>query len=222
MQSPFSCLPPVLNAIEQTLSPARLARFDESAEGNKHLALRLYVWNARLCEEFYLPLQLAEVAVRNAIHYTLTRRYGQNWFENSSITSQLLDRYQRELQMLVESLREKFRSGFSADRVVAGLTFGFWVNLLTARYENLLWQQGLQRSFPHIERSLGRRAAHAKIDQLRLFRNRVAHHYAIFDQSPTTEYRNIQEILSWVCPETVWLMRELANPARVIGARPRS
>ena len=51
------------------MSPARLDRFVPAARGDRNHALRLYIWNARLCEKFYLPIQLAEVTMRNAIHH---------------------------------------------------------------------------------------------------------------------------------------------------------
>jgi hypothetical protein len=62
---------------------------------------------------------------------------------------------------------------------------------------------------------------HNAADRLRRFRNRVAHHNAIFDKGPTAEYRNIQNIIGWICPETLWLMRQLSNPASVINRRPK-
>ena len=71
MQLTFSCTPSALKNIEGTISPARLGRYAGSAGVDKQKALQLYVWNARLCEAFYLPIQLCEVAIRNAIHGAL-------------------------------------------------------------------------------------------------------------------------------------------------------
>ncbi len=48
------------------------------------------------------------------------------------------------------------------------------------------------------------------------------HHYAIFDKGPTDEYRNIRTLLQWMCPETLWFMSELSNPAAVLQRRPTS
>jgi hypothetical protein len=59
MQYLFSCLPNTYDGIEETLSHARLARYlpaARAANGDHHLALRLYIWNSRLCEAMYLPL----------------------------------------------------------------------------------------------------------------------------------------------------------------------
>ena len=202
------------------MSPSRLARYRGASQYDRYLALRLYVWNARLCEEFYLPLQMAEIAIRNTIHQTIMRRFGNQWFSDSRFTSQLTQKYQDELPRVAQQERDAHRGAFTVDHLVSGMTFGFWVHLLTARYENLLWQQGMKRSFPYIG-NLTRVDVHTSVDQLRTFRNRVAHHSAIFDRRPTAEYANLQTIVSWVCPETVWLIKQLSNPAKIIGNRPR-
>lgn len=220
LQAPFSCVPAVLTAVEATMSPARLRRYSRDTAGDKHHALRLYVWNARLCEEFYLPIQIAEVSIRNAINRPLTRGFSEAWFDNPSFTSQLIPKYQAEVQKV--SSEQKFLRGrdFAPDHVVAALTFGFWVHLLTRRYEQILWQGGVFRSFPHMPKGRTREDAYEAIDQLRNFRNKVAHHYAIYDQRPAIEYKNLLQIVDMICPETSWLITQLANPAKVINSRP--
>jgi hypothetical protein len=202
------------------MAPARLARFGRGITTDRHYCLRLYVWNARLCEEFYLPCQMAEVAVRNAIHSTLTRRFSTKWFDNAGFTSRLVVKYRDELQRVVGNQTKVRGVSLTEDHIVAELTFGFWVHLLTARYEDLLWQGGMFRSFPHAG-ALERQHVHDKVDQLRHFRNKVAHHFAIFDQRPVVENRNLMELVEMICPETAWLIRQLANPAKIISAKPR-
>ena len=222
MQQPFSCVPSVYASLESTISSARLARYLPEARNDKHYAVRLYVWNARLCEEFYLPLQIAEVSVRNAIHKTLIRRFGVDWHDNAAITGLLTAKYQKELADVVQSEKGARGSGFTADHVVQGMTFGFWAHLLTARYDQILWQGGVVRSFPHISRQTTREDVHGRVDRMRNFRNKVAHHFAIFDRSPTAENLNIQEVIAMICPDTLWMVKELSNPVRVLSKKPRS
>lgn len=219
MQLSFSLTPESLKDFECAIAPARLARFaDDSA--CLHKAMRCYVWNARLCEEFYLPLQTAEVCVRNAIAATLERRFTRNWHLGTSVPGLLTEKYRTHLEEVVK--REAARKGdaMTVDHVISGLTFGFWVNLMTARYSNLLWQQGVRRCFPSAPPELGLNDAHSKIDQLRKFRNKVAHHFAIYDQSPLREYNNLLEVLGWVSPTSVWFVKQMSNPAKVINQRP--
>lgn len=214
-------MPSVLHQIEQAISPARLARYLPAAGGDKHLALRLYVWNARLCEEFYLPLQTAEICVRNAIAQTLIRRYSAAWYDSPSVMALLTLRYADELRELVRSEKRNRGAAFTGDHVVSGLSFGFWVSWMTTRYEQHIWMMGVRRSFPNAPATLDLATAHAAVDQLRKFRNKVAHHYAIFDRSPMAEYQNLETVLGWIAPEALWFLRQMSSPPRVINARPR-
>ena len=68
-----------------------------AAGGDKHKALRLYVWNARICEAFYLPLQLAEVTIRNRIHAGVILRYGTGWELQGRFLCTLPQRLRSEL-----------------------------------------------------------------------------------------------------------------------------
>lgn len=34
------------------------------------------------------------------------------------------------------------------------------------------------------------------------------------------EYQNLLELVALICPDTEWVIRQLANPARVISSRP--
>ena len=221
LQAPFSCVPSTLDAIEAAMSPARLMRFGRGTTSDRHYALRLYVWNARLCEEFYLPCQIAEVTIRNAIHSTLSRRFSDMWFDNAGFMGQMVGKYATEVVRVAKAQRALRGTAFTADHLVAEMTFGFWVHLLTSRYEDLLWQGGVFRSFPNVPEGVTRENVYLRVNRLRNFRNKVAHHFAIFDQRPTTEYRNLIELVEMVCGETAWMIRQLANPARVISAKPR-
>lgn len=197
-------------------------RFTPADTGCKHHALRMYVWNARLCEEFYIPLQTAEICVRNAISETLTRRFTRGWYASPTMNGFLTEKYRKELAEIVRREQQRKGAEFTVDHVVSGLSFGFWVHLITSRYDSHLWMQGVQRTFPHAPATLDREKAHEKIDQLRRFRNMVAHHYAIFDRGPLREYQNLEAVLGWVSPDSVWLIRQLSSPARVINTRPNA
>lgn len=220
MQHPFSCVPARFNAIETTISAARLARYLPEARGDKHLALRLYVWNARLCEAFYLPTQLAEVAVRNAIHKPVSLRFKAQWYSAVAFQSMLPPRLARELYNVVTEEQRLKRGSFSENHVIAGLSFGFWVSLLTNSYDKHLWATGMAKSFPHLPAGLTRQNVYDDVDRLRQWRNRIAHHNAIFDKSPRHELANTLKILSWICPETQWFANELSNVERVLSNKP--
>lgn len=203
------------------MSAARLGRYVAAAGGDRHLALRLYVWNAQLCEEFYIPLQFTEVAIRNAINWRLCHLYSDRWFQEVRFTGIIPNRHKDELANTVAEERAKRGSGFAVDHVVAGMSFGFWQNLMGRALSHNLWRTGIRSGFPYAPAATKREDVYQNMDRMRNFRNAVMHHYAIFDKGPTAEYQNLRELLSWICPETLWLMSQLSNPAAVLQRRPK-
>jgi hypothetical protein len=69
-----------LNALWNTLSPRRLAKYFEAAGENRERAIRLYLWNAQVGAAFHLPIQTCEVALRNRIEAVLGTMFGGQWF----------------------------------------------------------------------------------------------------------------------------------------------
>lgn len=73
------------------MSQARLARYLPAAKGDRFHALRHYVWNARLCEEFYIPLQFSEIALGTLYIADLGRctEITGSTFQGSPMSSQI-------------------------------------------------------------------------------------------------------------------------------------
>jgi hypothetical protein len=220
MQYYFSLLPHALASIEKTLSTALLARYLAAAKGDKNRAIRLYIWNADLSREFYFPIQLTEVALRNSIHNQLTALYGNPWFEARALLSAIPERTQVEVTKV--AALERFQRGpaFTVDHVVAGLSFGFWLSLLNSSMTERLWSGNIRPIFPHLPPTLHQPDVHKRLEKLRQFRNAVMHHYAIFDKGITAEWENIKLILGWICPTTAQFMMQLADPKKVLSAKP--
>jgi hypothetical protein len=219
MQYPWSPVPKALAGIEKTMSPARLARFTPGS-GDKNHALRIFVWNARLCEEFYIPLQMTEVSLRNGITRRLVGQYGNDWFQDHRFITTIPDRHKDEIREVTASEKMKRGGSFTGDHVIAGLSFGFWLNLMGNSVAHILWKQSLYAPFPNLPAGVTRNDIYLRLDQFRKFRNAVMHHYAIFDKGPVAEYQNIRTLVGWMCSDTLWLMHELANPAAIIQQRP--
>jgi hypothetical protein len=221
MQYPFSAVPSVLANLENTLSPQRMGRYLVAAKGDKHKVLRLYVWNARLCEAFYLPCQLAEVAVRNRLHAILSRKFSANWHLDNSFISPLPKRFQDELKHAIQDCRWDHGGAMTVNHVVGSLAMGFWCHLLTQNFDHILWLNGMRNAFPGLPRNQQRQDVYNKVDRLRQWRNRIAHHGVIIDKNMKDEIANIELILSWICPDTTWFMTETCAVQYVINQRPR-
>ncbi|NIE54750.1 CAAX protease [Pantoea sp. Ap-870] len=71
------------------------------------------------------------------------------------------------------------------ERVISGLDFGFWTNLLTAEYEeprnsSLLWPHLTSDVFPARPGGIRRHHLESKFTRIRDLRNRLAHHEAVW------------------------------------------
>jgi hypothetical protein len=220
MQLAFSCVPETFQAIEGSLSEARLGRYLGDSRNDRQYALRLYVWNASLCEAFYLPSQVAEVAIRNTIHKALFDKHGPDWFDRGSFLCTLPDRLRSELKDVIRQERRQYGAAMNVNHIVSGLSFGFWQHLLTKNYENVFWPNYFPSSFPHKPKKITRQDLWDKVDRLRTFRNRLAHHKPIFDRFPKLENQNLLELLSWVCLETRWFVETTSRVDQAISLKP--
>ena len=211
----------LLTGLEAAFSPERLGTYVQAAQGDREKALRLYTWNTALCAAFYGPLQALEVALRNAAHRELTKCYGEDWYDNPAAG---FDRSSRERIADAKIVAARAGHAVTPSRMVAALSFGFWVALLRsggridraghkADYEMTLWRPALRAAFPH-RTPLTRPQAHRALDRLRLLRNRVAHHEPIFEQSLVEDYHRILDVAGWISADVRgWIERHSRVPA---------
>jgi hypothetical protein len=220
MSLTFSCLPATIVNIQGTLSAPRLARYFGGAGDDLHHALQLYVWNARICEAFYLPTQICEVAARNAIHTALRDKHGVNWYQREAFLRTLPDRLKSELKSVIRTETTSYGQGMTVNHLVSGLSLGFWLHLLTSNYDGVFWPACFPVCFPRMPVGTERKEIYQKLDRFRIHRNRVAHHKPIFDRTPMAEYQNILDLLGWICTDTQWFVRSISRVPQTISARP--
>ena len=206
-----------------SISPERMSTYLRAVEGDREKAFRLYAWNTAVSAAFYASLQGLEVALRNAMHVRLASRYGAEWYDNeeAGIDGGGLAR----IATAKEGLRRHNREP-KPPRVVAALSFGFWISLLgsggrlvddsgrrKADYEKSLWRPALRGAFPYHHGALIRKQAHSPLDQLRLLRNRIAHHEPIFERDLREDHERILEVTGWISPGTrEWIERHSRTP----------
>ncbi len=220
----------VLDALQASLSPERFATYLAATSGDRGQALQLYTWNTAVSAAFYGPLQGLEIALRNAMHRELSRLYGVAWYDNPAPG---LD--QGALERIRSAKDELRRSRYQVDspHLVATLSFGFWVSLLgrggrgpspagpKRDYDMTLWRPAFHKAFPRAR--LRRADVHARLDYLRTFRNRIAHHEPIFSRHLTADHDSVliatgwmsEEVREWIAhhsrvPQLLTLPREVA------------
>jgi hypothetical protein len=183
--------------IEDALSLERFSRYVGWAGGDRRAAVELYSLNARISEALYIPIHGLEIALRNRIHTVMTAAEGERWFETDGRLA--APHQQDQLATAIAEIEEAGKEA-SAGRIVAALTFSFWTAMLSPAYENL-WRTTLNRIAETEEgKRLPRKSFSRPLTQIRLLRNRTAHHEPILHWNLVKHHGNILQLTRWLSP----------------------
>ncbi|WP_030545867.1 hypothetical protein [Streptomyces albus] len=179
----------------RALSRPRLSRYVVAAQGEPLTAVRLYWWNVEICGALYGPLHCLELALRNALHDQLSRKYGRSdWWEAAP-----LDGVTKRLVMEARRKCERRRVVPTADSMVAELSFGFWVSLLSRTYDRGMWVPSLHKAFPYLDQP--RKRLYDGLTSLVLLRNRIMHHEPVHHRDLSADHAKIYRMLGYISPE---------------------
>lgn len=183
--------------IEAALSLERFGRYVAWTGGDRRAAVELYSLNARISEALYIPIHGLEIALRNRIHTVMTDAHGERWFESEGM---LAAPHQRDQLATAVADIEQGGKEASAGRIVAELSFSFWTAMLSPVYENL-WRATLNRVAETDDgKRLPRKSFSRPLTQVRLLRNRTAHHEPILHWNLTKHHGNILQLTRWLSP----------------------
>jgi hypothetical protein len=199
-------------ALESAISRQRLEKYLAANGDDLDLALRLYERNLRLSEAFYVPLQSLEVCLRNIAHNQMSATYGPDWLTDQ-VAAPLND-FSRS--MVNEAVRE-IDGAATAGKIVAELKFAFWVGLMSHQYDNTLWRSAMHRCF-RASGSKKRAVVHGRLNAIRRFRNRVAHHEPIFHKRLDVTHGEVIEALGWMCRDTQAWTAHLSRVPEVLNS----
>jgi hypothetical protein len=202
---PSSYTPQFLASIERTVTRERLRRYLGATHQDIANALLLYEYNVALSEALYGLLHGLEVTIRNSMHHVLTANYGTPaWYDRAPLSTYWTERI----------ADAKGRVGTTTPgKVIAELTLGFWVELLSRSNQNTLWfGKHLAMAFPNT--ALRRDQIHARFKIVQLLRNRISHHEPILTTRNTLytghDFLSLAELLEcveWVCTEAAQWMK---------------
>lgn len=188
------------NDIISNLSSYRFDTYLLLADHDTNLAFNLYLYNSRLAKSLLFPLHILEVTLRNKISLILHNDFGTDWHKSSNFTSILTPKSNTSLNLTLSRVKPKVND------VIAGLSFDFWSNLFRHEYDRSLWQKNMPLLLPYHPSSITRKVFQRKISGINHIRNRIAHHEHILKENISDIYKNILEIISWICPETsLWV-----------------
>ena len=164
---------------EIAFSAARLNWYLVACGGNRSKALSLYRHNVKLCQKFYGILNVFEVVLRNAINRHYQNYFNdRDWIRNQCADGGMLDRapQRMEIERTVTMLERQGK--YSNDRLVSSVTFGFWTYL----FNRIPFRSGgmnLLQIFPNRTPGLTQWPIYNELQEIKTFRNRIAHHEAI-------------------------------------------
>jgi hypothetical protein len=186
--------------LEAALSSERLSAYGQDNPG-PCIVMARYLWNIAICETLYSPLQMCELALRNAIHAAMTACYGQlGWYDMVDLAAWGYSQVDEAKQRIAKAGKP-----VTPGRVVAELHFGFWTSLFEDHYERRtkFLPKGIKKVFPGMPKSQHKRKGiKARLEQIRQLRNRVFHHERIIHwKDLPDQHAHIIETLGWISPE---------------------
>ena len=188
---------------EKVFSEKRMERYFILYPNDESRAVKHYQSNIKLTEAFYTSLSVLEVALRNALSRELKTMTGRDdWYVIFANTPGLtnLNKYITQATKQIAGRHEQI----TTSKIIAELTLGFWVSLLNAEYERLLWKD-LRRAFPYIpKKDRKRKNVSAPLNRFRAFRNRVFH-----NESICWNMKKVQEIHDELLLVLEWINKDL-------------
>lgn len=185
-------------ALDSHLMPARLAPYVQACGGDVAKARRLYVWNIEISGAFWGPISGVEIAFRNTIHRALASHIGRpDWWHDSAVHQpDVAKAHEEEGRLQRQRRRISHAPPLTADDVVASLSFGFWSSIVAgpsnAFEQNRFWHICLRLAFPNWRYrpgTTGRKDFVRRVEVLRKFRNRVAHHEPLHHRRLADDHR---------------------------------
>lgn len=196
------------------LGRPRFQRYVDAQGGCHAEAVSLYEWNVKVSAAFLEVLCHVEVLLRNAIdeEFPATDRQNPLSILDADVwlcdpTTLTIESRQKVDEAICRLHRERKRP--TRDRVIASLSFGFWQALFSGTYEEL-WRSTIFKAFPQGNGS--RREIANLVGPILHFRNRIAHHEAIFFSNLERQHARIVRLARLIDEEAE---RYIAGQSRV-------
>lgn len=218
---------PLDEELERFLSSARYSRYQQAVQGHPGVtAASLYDWNAHIAHKLMLPLQYAEISVRNAANEALIAEYGDAWVDSARFIRSLPDPScayspRRDLQGVKNSLGSRTSVG----KVVAELKLAFWEKLFTQRHDRSLWDSHLVAVFQHAPYrgrnvAVTRNEVRQKIERVRRIRNRIAHSEPIYHYDIENDLSAAMDLIYWRSPDVHSWVQGMEEVTILLSKRP--
>ena len=198
-------------------SSQRLEKYINLYNGDVMKVAAHYKANIALSESLYTSLSVFEVTLRNALSKELERMMGRKDWYSVFPSNPALKSLTSEVTVAIRHISQRGEM-VSPDKIIAELTFGFWVTLLNSEYELTLWKS-LRLAFPHMpKKDRKRKNVSSPCNALRKLRNRVFHHESIcWDLDYITDIHNrLVMVLGWINKDMPSWLDEVDHFCKVV------
>lgn len=243
-QANFAYSQEQITKLVRAISLERLLPYLKVTRDDKWLAIQIYNQNTELSKELYGTLSVFEVLLRNVIHTAMTRAHSSDtWYFSLPLRDAELGDIREAEEGIgsgVNSTWLRQRAGefipqgtdpnfvVKPGRVIAALSFGFWVKLHSHSYDKNIW--------PVIEKywqGSTRDTVHKTLSDLRVLRNRIAHHETLLKRDREKDYNDLLNAIETLSPTTrEWaesesrfmeiLKRPLPKRPKLVAAEPQA
>lgn len=208
--------------------PARVAPYLAACNGDIPRARRLYVWNIEISAAFWGPISIVEIAFRNAVHRALASHIGRpDWWNATTMHKpDVAKAHEEERRLRNQRRRLPHGAPLMHDDVVAALSFGFWSSIIdgpsNAFEQNRFWHTCLHHAFPYWKAKPGTRGRKdfvRRVELLRKFRNRVAHHEPLHRRDLEKDHRSLIEMASFIDSDLGQFIHEHSRVEHILDRR---
>ena len=206
-----------IDILSGAFSSQRLEKYINLYNGDVMKVAAHYKANIALSESLYTSLSVFEVTLRNALSKELERMMGRKDWYSVFPSNPALKSLTSEVTVAIRHISQRGEM-VSPDKIIAELTFGFWVTLLNSEYELSLWKS-LRLAFPHMpKKDRKRKNVSSPCNALRKLRNRVFHHESIcWDLDYITDIHNrLVMVLGWINKDMPSWLDEVDHFCKVV------
>jgi hypothetical protein len=203
--------------VSSWLSDHRFKPFLDAKASDLTSAVALYEWHAEMASSSMRTIHHFEVMVRNAVDGRLgagqpDSPIEQTWLLDPAVVK---PEGRQQVQIVLDRLRRE-RYARERRRVVAGLSFSFWKNLLASRYEPV-WVRSLRHAFPG---AALRRDVEKPLGRVHLWRNRIAHHDSLLNQRNDYRYVDMVQVATFISVDAADFLKRNSDMLTVLAQKP--
>lgn len=197
-----------VDAIIDTIGRERLTYYLKETATDRE-ALSLYQINGELSKHIHEVIGGFEVALRNRVAKSLSSHNKRaDWYRKREFMMKLSEDRRANVREVRARLRADNREE-RPGRVVAGLTFHFWVSMHEKKYRDLIWTPHLYKLWPP---GTNIKIVHKDLTKMRDLRNRIAHHEPIVAEGWHQRVDMLWDRFQQIAPEgSAWYQRRLSG-----------